>query len=136
MENQTITIESLSLDQLKSLLFILIECEKMKWYNVYKSEETNELLHITISELSIKLEKKLKNLIPKKRKKKYSFRMKHTEICSFITIFEQDLVVDFLGSFEQTIIMHLMHQYDRWKKNKVEFLNQEYLLDSNLIKIS
>jgi hypothetical protein len=131
MENQTITIENLSLEEIKSLLFMLMECENKKWHEATESKETNELLHIIIAEIACSVEKKLKNIITKKRKKKYSVKLKHTEVCCFISVFYE--IKTFFQPFEQNIITTICHQYDHWEKNKIDFLTQDYLLNSNQI---
>lgn len=131
IENQTITIESLSLEQLKSLLFMLMECEKKQWFQAAETEETNEILHIICSEIAFKLQRKLKEILPKKRKKKYSIKLKQIEICCFISVFEG--IRSYFGPFEQSIIQVISHQYDHWKKNQVEFITSEFLQQDSIV---
>lgn len=129
MHSPPVPIEKLSFEQIKNLLWMLMQCQEKEWFNLFDEEETNRLLQLTIADMAGRIETKLRTIITKKRKKKYDIKLSESEICAFITVFES--MKDMLGTYEKATITTIEHQYDYWKKNKVEFITTDFLISNN-----
>jgi len=121
MDNTTITISKFSLMELKSLMFMLLDCLNKKQYSLYEEEETNTILHISISEMTAQMEEKIKKILGGKPKKKWDIKWKLRDVCAFIAIFHP--IIDLFGPMEKSLIIKVCHQYDYWKTNRQEFYN-------------